>query len=613
MDDINIEVPGKSPFESENLIRSITDSAQDAILMMDSKGRISYWNPAATRIFGFEREEAIGKNLHSLIVPQRYLQAHLDAFPGFLTSGQGGAIGKTLDVEAITKGGAEKLVQLSISSIKIHGQWNALGIIRDITEQKKTEAALILAKQDAEMANKFKSIFLANMSHEIRTPLNAIIGFSQLINRDKLLSDTQKEYNVSIIRAGEHLLTLLNDILELSKIEAGHVVINPSDVDIFSLLDDIQMIFKERAQIKNLKLIIERSTELPQYIYIDESKLRQILINIIGNAIKFTEEGSVVIRSRIDAGVNRKDSLVIEIQDSGPGIPLNEIAKLFKQFEQTSSGINAGSGTGLGLALSRELAVLMGGNISVTSQPGKGSVFVVNLEIEKGSTLSAGMDSQKKVLHIENDGKTYRILVADDNHENLKVVTTLLRIVGFEVDEALDGVEVITKFESSSPDLILMDMRMPVVDGYEACRRIKSTDKGKLTPIVALTASTFDSELKTIDSLGIQGFVRKPFREHELFNIIGKILDLKYIYDDDLYMTQSKYRNDIKLLGQDVLKLPRRLLFKMQQALSVADLDLLVELIKRIEKDNSELAQQLNYLAVNYDYKQLQKILNSKE
>jgi two-component system sensor histidine kinase/response regulator len=603
----------KALFESESRMSSITNSAQDAILMIDPEGNIAYWNPAAERIFGYTSTEAIGRNLHALIVPQRFHQAHQAAFPSFLSTGQGPAIGQTLDLQALRKDGAEIDVQLSLSAIQINEKWNAVGILRDITEQKKTEAALVKAKQEAEMANKSKSMFLANMSHEIRTPLNAIIGFSQLMNRDKKLSATQKEYNVSIIRAGEHLLALINDILELSKVEAGRVVLSPANIDLYSIVDDIQMIFKERAKSKKLQFIFEKSNDLPRYVFVDEGKLRQIFVNLIGNALKFTEEGGVAVRTRIDKMNEETIHLVVEVQDSGPGIAEHEMHKLFENFEQTSSGINKGSGTGLGLALSRELAILMGGGISVSSEVGKGSVFTFRVEIKEGNSTSVETDTVKSVIGIDQGEEIYRILVVDDKKENLKVAVTLLQIVGFHTKEAVNGEDAIEKFNEWNPNLILMDMRMPVMDGYEATRRIKATEKGQKTPIVALTASTFEDELKQIDSLGIQGYIRKPFRENELFGAIGKLLEIKYIYDDESPSLQSKYLNDDNALNEDIAKLPNRLVLKMQQALAVADLDLMIELIKTMEQDNPELTQQLMKLAMNYDYDQLQQLLNKKE
>jgi len=599
--------------QSENIMRSITDSAYDAIIMIDPEGLISYWNPAAERIFGYTGSEAMGMNLHNLIVPLRFHQAHNDALPKFQQTGQGAAIGKILDMEAHRKDGNEISVQMSLSAIQLNNQWHAVGVLRDVTDQKRIEQALVMAKQQAEQANKSKSVFLANMSHEIRTPLNAIIGFSQLINRDKHLSDVQKEYVSSIIHAGEHLLGLINDILELSKIEAGRSILNPSNVDLYALLDELQMIFKERMQSKNLKFIYEKAPDLPRFIFVDESKLRQIFINLIGNALKFTDEGGIAVRTRVQRNEVGTDILVSEIQDSGSGIPENEIGMLFKHFEQTSSGISKGSGTGLGLALSRELATLMGGGITVSSELGKGSVFTFRVEIKEGNSAISEKNEPKGVIGIVQGVSPFRILVVDDQKDNLKVASTLLRLVGFETKEALNGADAIAKFEDWNPHLILMDMRMPVMDGYEATKRIKSTAKGIQTPIVALTASTFEDELKKIDSLGIQGYIRKPFKENELFNTIGKILGIKYIYEDEILATPTKYTTDNSTLEQDIAKLPNNLLLKMQNALAIADLDLLIQLIKSIEPNNMDLVRQLMHMVVNYDYDQLQQILNRKE
>lgn len=475
----------------------------------------------------------------------------------------------------------------------------------EVATEKANEMAL-----KAEMANKSKSAFLANMSHEIRTPLNAIIGFSQLMNRDKMLTESQREYNVSIIRAGEHLLALINDILELSKIEAGRVVANPTNVDLHLMLNDIQMIFKDRAESKHLQFICEVSDDLPQYVLVDEGKLRQIFVNIIGNAIKFTDEGGIAVRTRTDKIDDDTDMLTVEIQDSGPGIPESELGKLFKHFEQTSSGMTKGSGTGLGLALSKELAILLGGDINVSSEIGIGSVFTFHVKIQKGNAEAIETAISKRVIGIANDREAYRILAVDDKDENLRVVVNLLKLVGFETEEAVDGKEAIEKFETWNPHLILMDMRMPVMDGYEATRRIKETEKGQKTPIVALTASAFEDERKKIEALGMQGYIRKPFKESELFNTMGKILNIEYIYEDEKPDSVETFQTHKVLISDDIQRLPSELVLEMADAISVADMDQFIELVQKIDPENESVAQQLMQMARNYEYSNLQQLLN---
>ncbi|MDD3033332.1 MAG: PAS domain S-box protein [Bacteroidales bacterium] len=595
---------------SEARTRSITDSANDAILMIDHHGNVTYWNPAAERIFGYKREEVIGKNLHNQITPEKYWDSHKKAFPEFLKSGKGAAVGKTMDLEAIRKDGTEISVQLSLSAINIDGKWNAIGIMRDTTEKKRIEAALIKAKQESEAANKAKSIFLSNMSHEIRTPLNAIIGFSQLMKRDINLSSQQKEYNTAIIRAGEHLLELINEILELSKIEAGRIVLNPTSIDLHALCDDIYMMFRERANDKHLQLIFENSDDLPRYVMVDEGKLRQLFVNIIGNAIKFTDEGGVAIRTQAISSEGGKSYLIVEVQDSGPGISEEEIGKLFRHFEQTSTGVKKGTGTGLGLALSRELALLMGGDITVSSKVGEGSIFTFKIEFTAGNESEIEKPDTKRVLSIADKSKSYTILVVDDKKENLQVAVNLLELVGFRTEEAVDGKEAIEKVIASKPDLILMDMRMPVMDGYEATRIIKAMDDCKEIPIVALTASTFEDERKRIEALKMQGYIRKPFRESDLFNTIGKTLNIKYIYENEPEEVVTD-NVESEIISSEIIldKLPDSFIKEMQEAISVADLDKVILLISGIEKDFPALSKKFMEMANKYEYGQIEELL----
>jgi CheY-like chemotaxis protein len=446
------------------------------------------------------------------------------------------------------------------------------------------------------------------MSHEIRTPLNAIIGFSQLMNRERLLTDSQKEYVSSITRAGEHLFSLINDILELSKMEAGHLLLNPNHVDLHALFADIHLLFKETARSKHLWFIFEPTEDLPQYVVVDESKLRRIFINLIGNAIKFTDEGGIAVRAKVDKISNEKGILVVEVQDSGHGIAESELDKLFKPFEQTSAGIKKSHGTGLGLALSRELAELMGGDITVISEEEKGSIFIFKVLIQIGNAGSIETKITKRVKGIDNAKELYRILVVDDKPENLKVVTKLLKLAGFETREAISGAVAIEVFNEWDPHLILMDIRMPGMNGYETTHHIRSTKKGAHVPIISLTASSFEEERRKILAAGIQGHIRKPFRENDLFGTIGKTLGIEYIYEEENLIPKPNLLNNISL-AQAIASLPENVVMQMNEATAVADFDQLAGLIHNITPTNAALSNHLMELLNNYDYDGLQKIL----
>lgn len=476
-----------------------------------------------------------------------------------------------------------------------------------------TEKAHEMAKQ-AEAANKSKSAFLANMSHEIRTPLNAIIGFSQLMNREELVTTKQKEYNNSIIRAGEHLLALINDILELSKIESGRIVLTPTNINLNYFLENIELIFQEKALSKHLQFDFELAPNLPKNIILDENKLRQIFINLIGNAIKFTEEGFVKVQVTSEKDEKDLRYIIVTVQDSGPGISENELNKLFKYFEQTNSGIKKGSGTGLGLALSQELAYLMGGNITLSSIEDEGSTFVCRVQYIEGEFENINIKNNKQVIGIEDGQKKYRILVVDDRDENLVVAVNLLNLVGFETNTAVNGKDAIAVFESWNPDLILMDIRMPVMDGYEASRLIRLRDKGKKTPIVALTASTFENMIK-IKELDLDGYIHKPFREKELFEVIGDTLGIKYIFRDDESSSdkEKEYSANDTAIDEDIAKLPDSLRQELIDLIEVADLDLFNELLNNMDIGNDRIVQYLKKLANNYDYTFLKQILKIKK
>lgn len=596
----------KALHESEEKFRDMANLLPQIVIETDTQGYITYMNNHGLTTLGFTKGSDIaGVNIDNFYIPEDRQRAKED-LQRRLSEGWND------NVEYRIKTQDGKILNVMVYAnpiLKGNKTVGFRGIIIDITEQKKSEAELLKAKNEAEIANKSKSRFLANMSHEIRTPLNAIIGFSQLMNRDEFLTTTQKEYNAAIMRSGEHLLDLINDILELAKIEAGRIVLNPTNIDLYTFLEDIELMLKERAQSKHLQTVFELAAGLPRYVLVDENKLRQIFINLISNAIKFTDEGGIAVHVRAEKTDEATSHLVIEIQDSGSGIAENEIHNLFKHFVQTSSGINKGTGTGLGLVLSRELANLMGGDITLKSDVGIGSVFTFYVEIKTGVHEFVAPSIQKRAIGIVKGKKVYRILVVDDKPENLKVAIDLLNLVGFQTNEAASGAEAIDKSAAWDPDLILMDLRMPEMDGYETLHRIHSTKKGAKIPIVALSASAFEDDQRKYNLSGLQGFVRKPYRENELFNTIGEILGIQYIYDDETICSPTRVLADEAETAGYIAELSSEIITEVLDAIDIADLNKLIKLINSIQPDFPELAQYLMMLAKNYDYDHIRKIL----
>ncbi|MDD5755407.1 MAG: ATP-binding protein, partial [Methylococcales bacterium] len=363
------------------------------------------------------------------------------------------------------------------------------------------------AKAKAEAANRAKSIFLSNMSHELRTPLNAILGFSELMSLDNEVSIKQKENLAIINRSGAHLLNMINDVLDISKIEAGRLELDIQAFDLIGLLNDIGVMINIRAVKKQLRFALDIAPDTAQFIRTDSGKLRQVLINLLGNAIKFTEKGSVILRARIKALV-----LTLEVIDSGMGIPANKLHELFKPFVQLVQNNADVQGTGLGLVISKSLVELMGGTISVNSEFGIGSTFKIDLPVKLATATDviAG-ENIKVVKHLAPNQPVWRLLVVDDNADNRLLLATMLADMGFQIREAENGQEVIKVFEDWKPHLIWMDMRMPVMNGYEATMKIRQLAGGDKVKIIALTASAFKEQHSNIIKAGCDAVLHKPF------------------------------------------------------------------------------------------------------
>ncbi|MCP4750724.1 MAG: response regulator [Proteobacteria bacterium] len=596
----------KDSFETidkqKELYQSIFENAIEGIFQTSRDGTVLRTNQAFAEILGYDSPEEM-----EATVPNITRRFYVNPSDGQTFTELLEKNGFVREFETRLKRKDGKIVTVLINAQVIYDETRKLrfyqGMMEDVTERKRIEEYKI-AKEAAEESNRIKSEFLANMSHELRTPLNAILGFSQIMSHDRALNADQKDNLQIINRSGEHLLTLINDILDMSKIEAGQVSLDEKDFDLYQVLNDLQDIFKIKADNKGIEIAFEREPTLPQFVRTDETKLRQVLVNLISNAVKFTRKGSVNVRvSTIEASQLRFD-----IEDTGPGIAPDDLERLFDPFAQTQTGRDSHEGTGLGLSISRKFVNLMGGDISVKSKTGRGSVFRFSIRVVEGEHSKVEAKSAtRRVAALEAGQPTHRILIVDDIETNRQVLASLLSPLGLEIREADSGLGALEIWKEWHPHLIWLDMRMPEMDGFGVIRRIKNSAGGRSPFIVSISASAFEEDRKKAFEAGCDGFVRKPFKEFEIFDEMQMHLGLKYVYEEPIRNgSVERNQKEMKILVSDSMRrISSEWKKNMTQAIEHVDLEKMHALIDQIRAQEPTMADAVQKHIDRFEYDEL--------
>jgi PAS domain S-box-containing protein len=589
---------------SEARAHLILDTAHDAFIGMDENSVITTWNAQAERTFGWTREEVMGRNLADTIIPPTYREAHNKGMKHFLETGEAPVANRRLELSAIHRDGHEFPVEITITLPMPRDRGFFFGaFLRDISDRLQRDEAMRKAKDAAEAATRAKSEFLANMSHELRTPLNGVIGYSQLLQRDRTLTPTQREALDAITNCGAHLLDLINDVLDLSKIEAGRIDIEETVTELPQLITDLRHVIAEAARRKSLRLRMMLAPNVPPRVVLDGRHLRQVLLNLLGNAIKFTTQGEVVLEICADG-----DRLTFEVRDTGPGMAPEELEEIFEAFTQTDAGAAAG-GTGLGLAISRHLLRSMGSDLHVKSTLGKGSCFHFTLPMvtADGDGLPTDVDASHPTLFARlAPGQQVTALVVDDSTVSRRILASLLESAGLQVITATGGNEGIALARQHHPDVIFMDVKMPDLDGFSATRLLAADETVKNIPVIAVTASAFGDTDKAAKEAGCVDYLPKPVRAEALFASMQTHLGVEFVWEDE----------DEDATDGPIAPAPHHagIATKLRDAAAIGaitDLHALANTLTKGDDADAELARRINALAASFDFDGVRELAGS--